>query len=79
MVGHLRISNVLEEISRPREIFLYKCTLHEVVILPTKKINSVALVRKLTITTERPPFVGVVPKFAGRECREVSATNTHGR
>jgi hypothetical protein len=38
----------------------------------------VALVRKRTIPTERPPLVGVVPTFAGRGCCVVSATNSHG-
>jgi hypothetical protein len=42
--------------------------------------NSVALVRKGTIPTERPPLVGeVVPTFAGRGCYVVSATDSHGR
>jgi hypothetical protein len=36
--------------------------------------NSVALVRKRTIPTER-----LVPTFAGRGCRVVSATDSHGR
>jgi hypothetical protein len=37
------------------------------------KLNSVALVR------ERPPLVGeVVPPFADRGCREVSAADSHG-
>jgi hypothetical protein len=44
------------------------------------KLNSVALVRKRTIPTERPQLVGeVVPTFADRRCRVVSATNSHGR
>jgi hypothetical protein len=39
------------------------------------KLNSVALVRELTMPTERPPLVGeVVPTFADRGCRVVSAT-----
>jgi hypothetical protein len=38
-----------------------------------------ALVRKRTIPTERPPHVGVVPTFAARECRGVSATDPHDR
>jgi hypothetical protein len=38
--------------------------------------NSVALVRKRTMLTERPPLVGeVVPTFADRGCRVVSATD----
>jgi hypothetical protein len=42
--------------------------------------NSVALVRKRTIPTERPPLVGQVSvKFADRECRVVSTTDPHGR
>jgi hypothetical protein len=39
--------------------------------------NSVALVRKRTIPTERPPLV--TPTFADRGCRVVSATDPHGR
>jgi hypothetical protein len=39
-------------------------------------INSVALVRKRTMPTERPPLVGeVVPTFADRGCWVVSATD----
>jgi histidinol phosphatase-like PHP family hydrolase len=42
--------------------------------------NSVALVRKRTIPTERPPLVGeVVITFVDRGCRMVSATDSHGR
>jgi hypothetical protein len=45
------------------------------------KLNSVALVRKRIILTERPPPVGevLVPTFTGRGCCVVSATNSHGR
>jgi hypothetical protein len=44
------------------------------------KINSVALVRKRTIPTERPPLVEkLVPTFADRGRRVVSATDPHGR
>jgi hypothetical protein len=45
------------------------------------KLNSVALVRKRTIPTERPPHVGEVSAnfFADRGCRVVSATDPHGR
>jgi hypothetical protein len=44
------------------------------------KLNSVALVRARTMPTERPPLVGeVVPTFADRGCRVVSATDPHGR
>jgi hypothetical protein len=44
------------------------------------KLNSVALVRKQTKPTERPPLVGeVVPTFADRGCCVVSATDSHGR
>jgi hypothetical protein len=43
-------------------------------------INSVALVRKRTIPTERPPLVGEVSaNFADRGCHVVSATDHHGR
>jgi hypothetical protein len=45
-----------------------------------KKLNFVALVRKRTIPTERPPLVGEVSaKFEGRRCCVVSATNSDGR
>jgi hypothetical protein len=45
------------------------------------KLNSVAIVSKRTIPTERSPLVGevLVPTFAGRGCCVVSATNSHGR
>jgi hypothetical protein len=44
------------------------------------KLNSVALVRERTMPTEHPPLVGeVVPTFADRGCRVVSATDSHGR
>jgi hypothetical protein len=40
----------------------------------------VALVRERTMPTERPPLVReVVPTFADRGCRVVSATDSHGR
>jgi hypothetical protein len=39
----------------------------------------VALVRKWTMPTKRPPLVGEVNAiFCGRECRVVSATDPHG-
>jgi hypothetical protein len=43
--------------------------------------NSVALVRKRTIPTERPPLVGEdsAKFFADRGCRVVSAKDPHGR
>jgi hypothetical protein len=45
-----------------------------------KKLNAVALVRERTMPTERPPLAGeVVPTFADRGCRVVSATDSHGR
>jgi hypothetical protein len=44
------------------------------------KLNYVALVRERTIPTERQPLVSeVVPTFADRGCRVVSATDYHGR
>jgi hypothetical protein len=44
-----------------------------------KELNSVALVRERTMPTERPPLVGeVVPTFADRGCRVVSATDPPG-
>jgi hypothetical protein len=44
------------------------------------KLNSVALVRERTIPTERPPLVGeLVPSFADRGCRVVSAADSQGR
>jgi hypothetical protein len=44
-------------------------------IFAVKKLNSVAVVRKLTIPTERPPLVGEVSADFG----VASATNSHGR
>jgi hypothetical protein len=48
---------------------------------PQKKTNSVALVRKRTLPTERPPLVGEVSaNFSEqRVSQSVSATNPHGR
>jgi hypothetical protein len=44
------------------------------------KLNSVALVRKLTIPTERRPLQAkLVPTLADRGCRVVSASYPHGR
>jgi hypothetical protein len=44
------------------------------------KLNSLALVRKRTIPTQRPPLVGEVSaNFADRGCCVVGATNSHGR
>jgi hypothetical protein len=44
------------------------------------KIKLRGLVRERTIPTERPPLVGeVMPIFADRGCRLVSATVSHGR
>jgi hypothetical protein len=44
------------------------------------KLNSVALDRERTIPTKRPPRVGeVMPTFAERGCRVVSAVDSHGR
>jgi hypothetical protein len=40
--------------------------------------DSLALARERTIPTERPPL-GVLPTFAERGCRVVSAKNPHGR
>jgi hypothetical protein len=43
-------------------------------------LNCVAVVRKRTILTERPPLVGEVSvKFAGRGCCVISAIKSHGR
>jgi hypothetical protein len=43
------------------------------------KLNSVALVRKRTISTKRPSLVGEVnANFEDRGCRVVSKTDTHG-
>jgi hypothetical protein len=40
------------------------------------KLNSVALVRKMNIPTERPPLVAkLVPTFVDRACSVVSATD----
>jgi hypothetical protein len=48
-------------------------------LLSLKINNSVALARKRTITTERPPYVGEISaKFADRRWGVVSATDPHG-
>jgi hypothetical protein len=45
-----------------------------------KNLNSVALVRKRTIPTERPKLVDEVSaNLSGRECCVVSTTDYHGR
>jgi hypothetical protein len=44
-----------------------------------RELSSLALVRKRTISTERPSHVGVVPNFEDRGCRVVSAPDLHGR
>jgi hypothetical protein len=74
--------------NRLRPLF---CPVRSPVALPTviarsqclttnKQTNSVALVRKRTIPTERPPPVGEVSaNFADRGCRVVSAMDPHGR
>jgi hypothetical protein len=50
------------------------------IILFRLKKNSVALVRKRTITNERPPLSAkLVPTFADRGCRVASAADPHGR
>jgi hypothetical protein len=50
------------------------------VIRSLKKLNSVALVRKRTIPTERPQPVGEIrANLADIRCRVVSATDPHGR
>jgi hypothetical protein len=54
--------------------------LNRLVVITTlvTKLNSVALVRKRTIPTERPPLSEkLVPTFAGRGCYVVSATDSH--
>jgi hypothetical protein len=46
---------------------------------PFNKKNSVALVRKRTVLTERQQHIGEVSaKFADRGCRVVSATDPNG-
>jgi hypothetical protein len=49
--------------------------------LPVRvKLNSVAFVRERTMPTERPPIIGeIVPTFADKGCRVVSATESYGR
>jgi hypothetical protein len=45
-----------------------------------KKLNSVAIVLKRTIPTERPRLLAkLVSTFADRGCRVVSTTDPHGR
>jgi hypothetical protein len=52
----------------------------KLVVITVNKLNCVALVLEPTIPTERPPLVDeVVPTFADRGCRVVSATDSHGR
>jgi hypothetical protein len=49
-------------------------------VIAPLKLNSVALVSERTMPTERLPLVGeVMPTFADRGCRVVSATDSHGR
>jgi hypothetical protein len=58
----------------------YQCHLMtSTLILKHKKKNSVAFVRKRTITTVQPSLVGEVNAnfFADRGCRVVSATDPH--
>jgi hypothetical protein len=44
-----------------------------------KKLNSVALARRRTMPTERPPLaVEVGAKFADRGCHVVNAVDPHG-
>jgi hypothetical protein len=43
------------------------------------KLNSVVLVRKRTILSDRRMSAKLVPTFADRRCRVVSATDPHGR
>jgi hypothetical protein len=43
------------------------------------ELNSVALVRKRTIPTDRRPSAKLVPPFANRGCCVASATDPHGR
>jgi hypothetical protein len=57
--------------------WIYPVSLHT---LFRDKENSVALVRKQTISTERLPHVGEVSAtFADSGCRVVGATDPHGR
>jgi hypothetical protein len=49
-------------------------------IMNLLKLNSVALIRKRTIPAERRLLSAkLVPDFADRGCRVVSATDPHGR
>jgi hypothetical protein len=43
------------------------------------KLNSVALVRERTIPTDRRLLAKIMPTFADRGCRVVSAAESHGR
>jgi hypothetical protein len=60
--------------------FVVLSIVRPIMSLTKLKLNSVALVRERTIPTELPPLVGeVVPTFADRRCRVVSAADSHGR
>jgi hypothetical protein len=63
-----------------RETVAVYCENHTEHTNTLKQTNSVVLVRKRIIPTERPPHVGEVSTtFADRGCRVVSATDLHGR
>jgi hypothetical protein len=61
---------------------IQQCKHQEYIIFNIQlKYKSVALFRKRTIPTERPPLLSakLMPIFAAKGCRVVSATDPHGR
>ena len=65
-------------------VFYIMLTVHLGIILDNDQRDappsSVALVRKRTIPTERPPPVGeVIANFCGEGCHVVNATDRRGR
>jgi hypothetical protein len=58
--SHERIQERFDSVSVKTFIFFYFSSLQKNLYQATKKVNSVALVRKRTIPTERPPLVGEV-------------------
>jgi hypothetical protein len=80
------VLSVLGSTSNHNKIFMeyadmYLTYVKETTVHVTKlKLNSMALARKRTIPTERPPLAGeLVPTFADRGRHVVSAMDPHGR
>jgi hypothetical protein len=66
-------------ISMNCQMILMTTALIERLATKLKKLNSVAVVRKRTIPSDRRLSAKLVSTFAGRGCCVVSATNSHGR